>query len=195
MRQGVLFLLAMALTMLVLAPAALAAYPGANGNVLFDNADPADPALPGPDIYSFNGGVAHDLTPSSPLGDLDPVASGNGRRIVFESNRSGGEVQIYSMNSDGSDLTQLTADPEGAFNPTISPDGSHVAFIHGGSGAQLSIMRSDGSDVRQLMPIAGGASMPSIGEPIFDQTGASPHLLRKRQDGAPWLPLLPHRTP
>jgi Tol biopolymer transport system component len=54
--------------------------------------------------------------------------SPDGKRIAFFSNRSGAN-QIWTINPDGSDLQQLTFDPQRpAFNPVWSPDGSRLAY-------------------------------------------------------------------
>ncbi|MBN9415007.1 MAG: PD40 domain-containing protein [Candidatus Eremiobacteraeota bacterium] len=79
-------------------------------------------------------------------------ALGDGR-IVFGSDRSGNS-ELYAMNSDGTDITQLTDEP--AFShvwPRVSPDGRKVLFCSpraGTSGHELHVMNIDGSDIRQV---------------------------------------------
>src|SRR6187397_1580800 len=54
-----------------------------------------------------------------------PTATGH---IAFVSNRDGGNFEIYSMNPDGSNQTNLTNDPRADFQPAWSTDGSKIAF-------------------------------------------------------------------
>ncbi len=54
-----------------------------------------------------------------------PVASADGRYIVFQANR-GGVRDIWRMEPDGSNPTRLT--DEGGFAPSFSPDGRSVVF-------------------------------------------------------------------
>jgi TolB protein len=67
---------------------------------------------------------------------------------------AGGRIDIFTMNSDGSDLTQLTHHPKSDSFPTWSPDGTRIAFVRGlpkkpGSG-QVYVMNADGSEVTRL---------------------------------------------
>ncbi|MGH2525410.1 MAG: hypothetical protein ACRDG2_01570 [Actinomycetota bacterium] len=59
-------------------------------------------------------------------GDFRPVTPSGSARIVF----SGGEQQIdlFSMNPDGSDVRRLTDSPASEEEPAWSPDGSRIAF-------------------------------------------------------------------
>lgn len=56
-----------------------------------------------------------------------PIGGGVGQ-IAFASNRTG-VPQIFLVNVDGQNLTQLTFLPDGACQPSWSPDGSRLAFI------------------------------------------------------------------
>ena len=64
-----------------------------------------------------------------PARDSSPAWSGDGKRIVFYSNRTGVD-EIYAMDADGGDLIQLTEEPEVGFKgePAWSPDGRQIAF-------------------------------------------------------------------
>jgi len=94
---------------------------------------------------------------------------GENGRIAFQSNRSG-HWEIYTMSPErGADVTRLTRNDAYDGQPTISPDGRKIAFIHNSSsgpsgppppGVQavspaerfgdLWIMNSDGSNQRQI---------------------------------------------
>lgn len=55
--------------------------------------------------------------------------SGNsGRKILFSAT-VGGSTDLYLMNPDGSGQTQVTTDGVGKVNPTLSHDGSKVAYL------------------------------------------------------------------
>src|SRR5436309_1871051 len=49
-------------------------------------------------------------------------------KIVFESHRDG-NGEIYSVNPDGTELTNLTNSQADDAAPTWSPDGSKIAFV------------------------------------------------------------------
>lgn len=57
--------------------------------------------------------------------DGDPSWSPDGTRIAFHSDRSG-EFQIYTMDTDGSSVEQVTT--AGGMDPDWSPDGTALAF-------------------------------------------------------------------
>jgi Tol biopolymer transport system component len=54
--------------------------------------------------------------------------SPDGKKIAFERSVSGAPPQIYIMNADGSGVSQLTNNANGAFLPSWSPDGVKIAF-------------------------------------------------------------------
>lgn len=95
------------------------------------------------------------LTPGTGEG---PEPSG---RIVFLSFRDG-DREIYIINVDGSDPTNLSNHPGVDENPDVSPDGRHIVWASDreGDGLQLYVMDIDGSNVRQLTFGPGGANSP-----------------------------------
>lgn len=91
------------------------------------------------DIYTMHpdGSGLTNLT-NNPAHDVNPVWSPDGKRIAFESDRNG-FTQIFLMNSDGSNVVQVT-DGEadhlfGNSNPW-SPDGSQLLFAERGLGEE-----------------------------------------------------------
>lgn len=83
----------------------------------------------GGDIWTISpdGGVETRLTTST-MSD-DPDYSPDGRFLYFNSDRGGGSMQIWRMNSDGSQPAQMTFDERNNWTPHISPDGKWMVFL------------------------------------------------------------------
>ena len=84
-----------------------------------------------------------------------PLGAGYSQ-IAFASNQTGAP-QIYIVNTDNSDLQQVTNMPAGACQPDWSPDGLHIAFISPCTarqdeypGAKLYVINADGSGLVEL---------------------------------------------
>jgi Tol biopolymer transport system component len=76
--------------------------------------------------------------------------AGAAPRVVFESNRDG-NLEIYSMNEDGSDVTRLTFDSAIDANPAWSPDRRRIAFASDRDGnREIYVMNADGSAPTRL---------------------------------------------
>ena len=84
-----------------------------------------------------------------PLGTI-VFASSNG------SNQEDGGVEIWSMASDGSRVQRLTAGAA-ATSPSISPDGTKIAFVRSGDVWGMDV---DGSGAHQLSDVGGYAGSP-----------------------------------
>jgi TolB protein len=80
------------------------------------------------DIYRIPvaGGAEEALTKNQAMND-GPEYGPDGR-IYFNSTRSG-KMQIWRMNGDGSNPTQLTNDPFNNWFPHVSPDGKSIVYI------------------------------------------------------------------
>ena len=99
------------------------------------------------------GGAPKQLTDD--LSDTAPDGSSDGKRIAFMSRRSG-TWAIYTINTDGSDLTNLTPDASNQGLPAWSPDGRSIAFLSDRNGTWgLWVMESDGSNQYQLLQLSG----------------------------------------
>jgi Tol biopolymer transport system component len=89
---------------------------------------------------------------------LKPSPKGNGK-LVFSSSR-GGTLEIYTMNADGSNVTQLTTD--GGNMPAWSPDGTKIAYRSGKLGdSTIYVMNADGSNQTQLSQAHSWDSFPA----------------------------------
>lgn len=77
-------------------------------------------------------------------------------QIVYHSDRDG-NLEIYVMDPDGSNQTNLTDNPASDFDVAVSPDGSQLAFGSDRDGNEdLYIMDADGLNVTQLTFTASG---------------------------------------
>ncbi|HEY0003548.1 MAG TPA: protein kinase [Pyrinomonadaceae bacterium] len=99
------------------------------------------------DIWIMDGDGTNQRQLSAGAGrNYAPVASPDGRFVVFHSNRSG-NWQIWRMNADGSNQMQLTGGDQNSNWPQISPDGQWVIYEHIGSGTLTTLWK---------IPIEGG---------------------------------------
>ena len=72
------------------------------------------------------------------------------KKIVFVSNKTGNE-DIFSMNLDGSELSQLTDYSGNDMYPSVSPDGKKIAYTSDIGGSwQILIMNWDGTGKTQI---------------------------------------------
>jgi TolB protein len=122
---------------------------GGSGQIAFDSDRDGNR-----DIYLMDlaTGDVKRLT-NNPAYDGIPEWSPDGSKIVFISQRDGGDGDIFVMNADGSDERNLTVLPVDAneWNPTWSPDGEYIAFVSDRAGTNdIYIMDNDGKNIRQL---------------------------------------------
>ena len=108
----------------------------------------------------------HSLLPadrflSSTAIESGPQYSPDGRRIVFESTRSG-SYEIWTCHSDGTNLVQLTHFSNVSGTPRWSPDGQQIAFDSRASGnADIFVMDAQGGSLRKLTNETSADVIPS----------------------------------
>jgi Tol biopolymer transport system component len=117
----------------------------------------------GSDIYVVNvdGAELRQLT-NDPATDQYPQWSPDGSTIVYDNvgehedptdAQFSKTAEIWSVPADGSAApTQLTHNREPDNAPSFSPDGSRIAYFHGG---EIWTMAPDGGDHRRLTPDGG----------------------------------------
>ncbi|MEP6591933.1 MAG: amidohydrolase, partial [Gemmatimonadota bacterium] len=119
------------------------------------------------DLYTMpiTGGKATPLTHGMAY-DAQPRFSPDGKRIVFVSDRSGGE-NLWLMNADGTDTTALTTGNDNKYiSPEWTPDGQYIVtsrsggtfgtaklylyHVDGGKGVQLSSTPAPAANLKML---------------------------------------------
>lgn len=126
-------------------------------------------------FYSFSGlpeGLTYTVTPSMSARFFTPVSkvfrnlrvSGSGDfvgrsqtngKIVFSRNVNG-QINIWTMNADGSGAVQLTNGTEADRKPQWSPDGTKIAFQRDvAQSTAIFVMNADGSNQHRVSPGAG----------------------------------------
>jgi Tol biopolymer transport system component/serine/threonine protein kinase len=115
--------------------------------------------------------VAVTPTPDNTPVPVATALGGGTGQIVFASTRSS-IPQLYLVNADGTDLTQITIMEKGACQPSWSPDGSQLVFISPCLGradfqetiyneSSLYIINADGTGLKQLTPNPGSDFEPA----------------------------------
>src|SRR5262249_51161970 len=110
---------------------------------------------PNTDIMVMNadGTGAYTVLASNGDFNVEPRFFPDGKKIVFMSNHDRKHLQIFTVNADGTDLTQVTNDPANHGDPVWSPDGRKISFgsdREGGGKLNIFTINADGSDVRQI---------------------------------------------
>jgi len=97
------------------------------------------------------GQTIGDLVKLTKVENSYPFWSPDGSKIVFQSNRSGGNSDIYIMDSDGTNAKRITNSLGDDLTPVWSPDGQKIVFQSMRDGnEELYIMELDGSNQRNI---------------------------------------------
>ncbi len=91
-----------------------------------------------------------------------PTLSPDGMTILFESDRTGNS-EIYTMNVNGTGITQLTFNDSNDDSPIWSPDGKLIAFASVRDGdSEIYVMDSNGQNQKRLTKSPGDDSHPKF---------------------------------
>jgi len=128
-----------------------------------------------------DGKIKHQLT-NSPRYDAEATISPKGDKIVFTSLRNG-DLDLYTMNLDGSDIQQITSTLGYDGGATFSPDGTKIVWrasrpktldeitkyrdllnqdLVEPSNLEIYIANIDGSDVKQLTNLGNANWSPTF---------------------------------
>lgn len=125
------------------------------------------------DVYAIseNGGEEKRLT-NGGFND-GPEYAPDGKTIWFNSTRTG-LMQIWRMNRDGSEQTQMTFTERNNWFGHVSPDGSKVAYISYGKDdleagehlcdmrVEIWLMKADGSGAHRIASLFGGQGSMNV---------------------------------
>lgn len=79
-------------------------------------------------LFNLNEQSESPLTDGDLRMEGDPNWSPDEAQLVFSAIGGGGNQDIYTINVDGSNLTQITSHPDNDLYPAWSPDGNTIAF-------------------------------------------------------------------
>jgi Tol biopolymer transport system component len=116
-----------------------------------------------PDIYRLPLGGSPTPVIESTAGESFPQYSADGRRIAFDSDRSGTE-EVWLAEADGSNPMRLTRGPgRRQGSPRWSPDGSRITFDSRADNGRFDIwtIQADGSGLHQVTRDPADEQMPS----------------------------------
>lgn len=124
-------------------------------------------------IYMANADGTNAVRLTDQVNDSWPDWSSDGAKIAFVGTRFDPSIafchpgvyadcftDIYTMDADGSHVTDVTGDPGWEFDPVWSPDGTRIAFAstpHVADPAAITVMNADGSDRLTLSSSNGGS--------------------------------------
>jgi len=103
--------------------------------------------------------------------DIDPSFGADEMSIVFASDRTG-EMNLWQLSLDTNELSQLTTAAGKSYRPTVSPDGTQVAFLRTqgfGPWSESSLELLDLAPGGRTRTLADG--LLTAGSPIWDLDG------------------------
>jgi dipeptidyl aminopeptidase/acylaminoacyl peptidase len=92
-----------------------------------------------------------------------PIYSMDGSKIAFISNKDGKMLNLYVMNSDGTELTKVTNSKMPIFEYCWSPDVTRLAFTKGYMESEIWLCKTDGTEERKLISHPKAEDIVSFG--------------------------------
>ena len=90
-----------------------------------------------------------------------PAWSPDGKRVAFASTRAG-NMEIFSVNADGTELRRLTNSAASDTAPCFSPTGQEIAFTSNRTGTpQIYLMDNEGLNLRRLTTVGNYNDAPA----------------------------------
>ena len=102
-----------------------------------------------------------------------PSYSPDGQRIAFASSRDG-DLEIYAMDADGSQVARLTRSPGRDLRPAWSPDGKRIAFTSAATATRRSTSSTPTARTRGISPGTPAAIPTRPGTPTAVGSPSSP---------------------
>jgi Tol biopolymer transport system component len=122
-------------------------------------------------VMQADGSAETRLTATPDRHDGEPAWFPDGR-IVFSAGRGENVRDIYVMNADGSEERRLTRLDRPIWGPSVSPDGSRIAFIEFLPG-RIYLVNADGSGITELFSQLSVASLSFVPKrPVAGRTFA-----------------------
>lgn len=110
-------------------------------------------------LMDRNGANAHNVPQTY---GWDPTWAPNSKQILFASDIKG-SVQLYTVNTDGSNLKRVSNLPAIRGRSDWSPDGQYIVTYSGEAWhREVYIMNADGTNGHQLTPNGGNSQGPSF---------------------------------
>jgi Tol biopolymer transport system component len=107
------------------------------------------------------GKIIRSLT-TGPGYNAEATLSTDGKKIVFTSSRDG-DLDIYTMNVDGTEVRRLTDTLGYDGGPFFSPDSNWIVYrAHHPNEMDLYVMRADGSNQQRITKLPGASFAPSF---------------------------------
>jgi len=136
-------------------------------------------------LFCYCGFAQNSITVITQVVDGYPALSPDGKQIVFTSNRSG-TYQIYTCNTEGENIKQLTHSSGSNATPVWSPNGDKIVFAsERDNDSEIYIMNADGTAQTRLTNQPGDDSHPQFSPDgskiIFNSPRTTPDL------SVPWL--------